>query len=69
MYFLSNLIFYTNVLLDRVQWKSGVFVQAAFDEKSIGDCFKSHLKGLREWRDGAPAVVDKICEKLYKRAM
>jgi hypothetical protein len=40
-----------------------------FDEKSISDRFKSHLKVLCEWRDGAPAVVDKICEKLYKRAM
>ena len=51
------------------EWKSGIFVQAVFDEKRISDCFKSHLKGLHELHDGAPTVVDKICKKLYKCMM
>ncbi|KIM71219.1 hypothetical protein PILCRDRAFT_93972 [Piloderma croceum F 1598] len=59
----------TAIEFNIAEWKSGVYIQAAFDEKGINERFKSHLKGVREWRDGAPVVVDKICEKLYKRAI
>jgi hypothetical protein len=37
--------------------------------QSINEHFKSHLKGVREWHDGAPVVVDKICKKLCKCVM
>ena len=47
----------------------GVYIQAALDEKNINECFKSHLKGVHEWHDGTPVVVEKICKKLYKHMM
>jgi hypothetical protein len=51
------------------EWSTGVYIKATFDETTNGERFKSHLKGVTEWRNDNPEVVDKICQKLFKRAM
>lgn len=47
----------------------GVYIKANFDETTNGERFKGHLKGVMEWQNDNPEVVDKICQKLFKRAM
>jgi hypothetical protein len=40
-----------------------------FGNVAVARISENSCKGLCEWCMGAPAVVDKICEKLYKCAM
>jgi len=51
------------------EWSTSVYIKATFDENTNGERFKSYLKGVMEWRNDNPEVVDKFCQKLFKRAM
>lgn len=51
------------------EWRTGVLVKTTFDEKTISKSYKLHLKGVTEWQQGNPGVMDKIREKFFKRAM
>ena len=51
------------------EWQTGVFIKAKFDESTINESYRAHLKGVSDWQKGNLSVVDKIHEKFFNRAM
>lgn len=51
------------------EWSTGEFVQAVFNEDAGHESYNAHLKHLKEWNNGNVAVIGKIRNKLFERAL
>ncbi|KAK6977748.1 hypothetical protein R3P38DRAFT_3236853 [Favolaschia claudopus] len=49
------------------EWKTGVYVQAAFDETTITEMYPKHLASIEQWNDLDPEVMKNIRTKFFKR--
>jgi len=51
------------------KWSTGIFIKEVFNEKTIWDSYKGHLKALQDWGADSPEIIKKIRMKLFDRAL